>query len=661
MLRAHPLRLTLKHHLRSTGVSSHKYPYSTAATERPKDFDPKQRMSPAAIASIVHQHIAFGTNPWDVGKQEQERTSLGTSHSVSSYPVKTSPDEVHTPGFVKPLSGRNTSTGLPLKHPPRIPTSTTADLEVLADDLEAYATMTVPADTLPRIYGRQSLRPRLLSILAHTQDAACAWAAYRALLILPRSPEKPKPKVPFPHRHRLLRLLAASPPRPRNRGRFAQVLAVLRALQDAGGIVKVWEWNLLLDCVGKEGWRRPRDEHYRAALALLAEMRRGDGADKMSSTIAAAEGGRDGDSGSDGGVPPTLEPDIISYTTLLAHAVRTRAPAAVRHAAQLLARAGLAPGVHAHTVMLCFFARRGDLAGVRDMLYRMHQRARQDDGGAGLTQAPFNAVMWAFAYNRRLDVARAMYRVVRARVADEQGRRASEGAQGEEDAGWEEGGEEEGENVMELERALAEREKVVVAPEVVPDSATYHVLIQAHAYYGDLRASLGALADMLSARLPSPLGPGGQFIASLPAFRAIFLGFARHGVAADPPSPSSSSSSSSTTTTTTQKDHGPYPYLTFSHNSSSHDDSNAGENEWTLEALEALFARFLELPPTTRLRESILFWLVSAFARMSGHDATVLRRVFERVEDRFGRALTCGEPPSRRGRLARIRERVFAA
>jgi hypothetical protein len=96
----------------------------------------------------------------------------------------------------------------------------------------------------------------------------------------------------------------------------------------------------------------PRDEHYRAMHTLLAEMRHGDGADKVSSMIAAAWGGQDGDSGSDGGAPPTLEPDI---TTLLAHAVCTCAPAAVRHAAQLLARAGLA-GVHAHTVTLCFFA-----------------------------------------------------------------------------------------------------------------------------------------------------------------------------------------------------------------------------------------------------------------------------------------------------------------
>jgi hypothetical protein len=77
---------------------------------------------------------------------------------------------------------------------------------------------------------RESLRGRLLSILAHTQDAACAWAAYRALIVLPRSPDKAAPKVPFLHRHRLLSLLAAATP-PLSRllslptwGRIAQVL-----------------------------------------------------------------------------------------------------------------------------------------------------------------------------------------------------------------------------------------------------------------------------------------------------------------------------------------------------------------------------------------------------------------------------------------------------
>lgn len=632
---------------------------------------------------------------------------MNTSFKESAYPAKTSArdEEALAPGFVKPLHGRNTSTGLPLKRALRIPTTTVADLEALADDLEGYRMTTSSADALPRIYRRQSLRPRLLAILAHTQDAMRAWAAYRALLILPRSPDKAAPKIPFPHRHRLVRLLAAAPPQPRNRGRFAQVLAVLRALHDAGGIVKTWEWNLLLDCAGKEGWRRPREEHFRAALALLDEMRRGcrTGSSVMMPTVTGGWGG--------GGALAPPPPDIFSYTTLLAHAVRTRAPAAVRHAAQLLARAGLAPGVHAHTALLCFFAQRRDLAGVRDTLFRLrrqteHAAARRrplhdsgsdddDDGGAGegvgvgLAQAPFNAVLWAFAYNGRLDVARAMYRVVRARTAAE-GRRRRKKSE-EEDEREEEDEWERQQQLAELESALAEREMVVIAPEVVPDAATYHTLIQAHAYQGDLRASLEALADMLSAEeadveaearsdatkgarergLGLGLGPGpgpGPFMASLTAYRAIFLGFARHGVVA-----------------VTHRRHAPsrsynhqhqqqHHHLTvFSHNSrSSRDGYYYYESEWTLAALEALFARFLELPRDTRLRESTLFWLLSAFAHTSGYDVALLRQVFERVEDRFGSFalnLTCGNGSGggsgggvakRRGRLARIRERVFS-
>jgi len=719
MLRAHPL--SFSHHLSGSGISRliplwripplHQRPYSTTniAIERAKESASslvKEPMSPAAIASVMHQHIAFGTRLWEVG---EERTALNTR------PVKgPTRDEAPEPGFVKPLRGRNTSTGLPLKRRPRILTTTAAELEALADDLEAHATTTSSVDALPRIYRRQSLRPRLLAILANTQDVACAWAAYRALVVLPRSPDKAAPKVPFPHRHRLLRLLAAAPPRPlRTRGRFAQVLAVLRALQNAGGTVQTWEWNLLLDCAGKEGWRRPREEHFRAALALLAEMRRHDhhrrrngdddsggaGTPLTTTTSAATGGGRARDA--DAGAVSALEPDIFSYTTLLAHAVRTRSPAAVRHAAQLLARAGLAAGVHAHTALLCFFAQRGDLAGVRDMLFRLRRHARAE-AEVGLTQASFNAVLWAFAYNGRLDVAQAMYRVVRARPSEGSRRRPAEA---------EEENEDRDEELEELEVALAEREMIVIAHEVVPDRATYHTLILAYSYHGNLRACLGTLSDMLSAPAPAlttahpPLlshhhdnderqgrrrhaGAPGEFIASLAAFRAIFLGFARHGVVEHSSSPSPSSlpqkynhpTSHRPRSTFTSQNHDDddqqrrrshllttshhHPLLTNSNINSN--NAHGGESEWTLQTLEALFARFLELPRDTRLREPTLFWLVSAFARTSGRDAAVLRRVFEWIEDRFPSAIALtrggtGGAASQRGRLARIRHRVFSS
>lgn len=597
----------------------------------------KAPLSHAAIVSLVHQHIAFRTRPWELAKKQKERTTLDTTQRESAH-------HIHAPGFVKPLGGRSTSIGLPLKRPPRIPTSTVADLETLADDLETYAiTKTISlAEPLPRIYHRQSLRPRLLAILAHTQDAACAWAAYRSLLILPRSAEKPAPKVPFPHRHRLLRLFAAAPPRPlRGRGRFAQVFSVVRALYEAGGIVQRWEWNLLLDCAGKEGWRRPRDDFFRAALAILAEMRSRAGDGDPGAAITATGGTRKCRSDA------TLTPDIFSYTILLAHAVRSRAPLAVRHAARLLVRAGLTPGVHAHTALLCFFSHRKDLAGVRDALFRLRQHMQGEDIDdsdgldSGLTQVSFNAVLWAFAYNGRLDVARAMYCVVRARadIAPANGRHGCLSD------------ELDREEVEEFERMLAEREMIVIARNVVPDTATYHTLIQAYAYQGDLRACLEALSDMLSAPASSlyhyhhderkDKGQGQQLTPSLTAFRAIFLGFFRHGVAA--------TSNSATTNT---------PSI----GGDEEDEENA--SQWTLPTLEALFARFLDLPRDTPLREGTLFWLVSAFLRTSGHE-DVLRSVFERVEARFGsaalRLTQQGDSGvSRRGRLARLRERVFS-
>ena len=306
---------------------------------------------------------------------------------------------------------------------------------------------------------------------------------------------------------------------------------------------------------------------------------------------------------------------------------------------------------------------------MRDALFRLRrhmQNEDNDDGDSesdgsdsGLTQASFNAVQWAFAYNGRLDVARAMYRIARARaddIAAANGRHRCLG--------------EELEEREELE-ALAEREMIVIARNVVPDAATYHTLIQAYAYRGDLRACLETLSDMLSAPASSlsdhhhhhhhhhhderqakekegegkDEGQRRRFTASLAAFRAIFLGFARHGVVA-------ASNNPPPTTTTTTTTH------------TIHEDP-----QWTLPTLEALFARFLDLPHDTPLREPTLFWLVSAFSRTSGHQdsdadsSLLLRSVFERVEARFGSSalrLTQGGGESRRGRLARIRERVFS-
>jgi hypothetical protein len=206
-----------------------------------------------------------------------------------------------------------------------------------------------------------------------------------------------------------------------------------------------------------------------------------------------------------------------------------------------------------------------------------------------------------------------MYRVVCARRASEVGVRQREGGEEEEVEQREE---------KEIEAALAEREMVFIARDVVPDAATYHILILACAYHGDLRSSLEMLADMLSAS-DVPVTTASR----LAVFRAIFLGFARHGAAKARPSLATVPSS-----------------------------------EWTLPTLEALFMRFLDLnlAKNVRLRENTLFWLVSAFVRTSGRDADVLRGVFERIEERFGYVWTSNGVAGGRGRLARIRDRFIS-
>src|SRR5712675_2430904 len=132
MLRAHSL--SYPHHLRGSGIPRlvHSWlipprPYSTTkmVTEKLKGTSSKEGMSPAAIVSVVHQQIAFGRRLRKVGEQAKQPTTLNTSHGQFAYPVE-APTRGETSalatGFVKPLGGRNTSTGLPLKRRPRIPT-----------------------------------------------------------------------------------------------------------------------------------------------------------------------------------------------------------------------------------------------------------------------------------------------------------------------------------------------------------------------------------------------------------------------------------------------------------------------------------------------------------------------------------------------------------
>ncbi|KAI0034429.1 hypothetical protein K488DRAFT_10461, partial [Vararia minispora EC-137] len=425
-------------------------------------------------------------------------------------------------------------------------------------------------------------RVTLLAILGWTMSPDVAWNAYHALILLPRPPHMPsfEHSVPRAYIHRLVRLLGKA--RPRTRTIFLRLLSAISALHHMGATVQQWQWSLLIDAAGK-GWRRIRLEDFRNALHVYADMTAGRAPGATFLHLGRPER-------QDGAQEPGRRPDIITFTTMLALAVKSGDDRALRHAAQLLAWSGLPPSAVTHTVMLSHFMRRKEGARVRSTLRRLHERANE------LGQVEFNSVLWAFASDGRLDVAQAMYQVVRARCVHH-----SEVHE----AAW-------------LAHLAKLEPHAVVPSDARPDTAVYHMMIQAHAYHGDLQGCLRVFTDMLSETTKDAgtdefnSGTTPLYRPTLTAFRAIFLGFYRHGAR---------------------------PSIT-----------GPGGGQWTFERLEALFDRFLALPKTVRPKQTLFFWILMAYWRTGGRDAVRVQQAVRALEKRFGEHWS--------GRLARLRQMV---
>ncbi|KAJ7179444.1 hypothetical protein C8R46DRAFT_1345792 [Mycena filopes] len=151
--------------------------------------------------------------------------------------------------------------------------------------------------------------------------------------------------------------------------------------------------------------------------------------------------------------------------------------------------------------------------------------------------------------------------------------------------------------------------------------------INVMAYHGHLKAALSAFQDMLTSEnieigasmyrdehgklKPSPYSP------TLPIFRALFLGFHRHGVMSAPDRPNT--------------------------------------QPWVLDTLTALFEVFLALPEHIQPSTSTIYWALVAFDKTSDRDHDLLRTVWTRIENRFVDANWGSEGH----RLERIRQTLF--
>ena len=430
-------------------------------------------------------------------------------------------------------------------------------------------------------------RRTLLWVMLTAKSPDRAWAAYQELL-------SHRGVIPHHLLHQLVRLLASI--KPRTRTVYLQLLSVLKTLQRNRGRLRLWEWNTLIDCTGKQ-WHKTRLEDYEHSLDIF---------NKKGALPAGNATSVDGSTGLAADSYLTQQdPDIWTYNILLSIASRSMLPLTVRHASSLLLASGLPPDRYTHLCLLRYFAVRKDLRSVRSTLRKMKQQ------GLKVGLDGINACLWAYARNGRFDVAFRVYRVLRSNIKPTPN-------PGEYD-------------IDENSRYIRDTAGLDDLNGFEPDEITYTMMIQTLAYHGDLKNALSVFVDMLStpnrkanARVDGPTVNSVCYKPSMAAFRGLFLGFARHG--RDPEH------------STVEAE--PIPALFPS-----------SQAAWDLDTLETIFAAFLRLPGLPKPTDRLVYWILVAFNKTSGNDPAKLCEVWTKLEAKYG--------GSWGGRLEEIRKSIF--
>ncbi|THH33595.1 hypothetical protein EUX98_g571 [Antrodiella citrinella] len=413
-------------------------------------------------------------------------------------------------------------------------------------------------------------------ILATTQSLPKAWKAYQTLLSLPARPSRIK--IPWEHLHRLTRLVVTQ--KPRTRELFIQLLSVIDTIRSSGGRIQAWQWNALMH-FSAAGWRKAGSAEFKNALDIYNDMiyHRSPGTTFMPPDHHETRP-----------IIRNVKPDGITLTTLLDIAVRTGDVDTIQHAINLHQSSGLPPNRVSLLIYLRHFTEKGDLEGIRRTIAQMSYK-QFHFGIDGM-----NACLWAYGRNGLLDVATAVYTVLQARISPNVTPEA----------------------VAAAVAFLKHKEAIEVPIHIVPDKITYTALLQAYAYHGHLGRCLRVFVDFTIAVENSGRGRHQLMFATQKTviYRAIFLGFARHGI---PPMSDAL--------------------------------RNSQSSEWTLEALEALFADFLTIPAQIDPGPQTLWWILVAFARTSNKDMQKLREVIQKLGERY--------PGNWGGRLTRLKEELF--
>ena len=422
-------------------------------------------------------------------------------------------------------------------------------------------------------------------LIQRTKSIEVAWDAYKRLLALEEEYIEAgnSRHIVFVRQqtlYKLSRLLASS--KPHTRQTFLRLLAVLSRVRKQGGSIKLWQWNAVIDCAGK-GWRKTTVDDYKNALSVFNEMT--GSREKLSARDKSLLAPLAGQS-----LEP-VEPDIITYTTLLNIASKTKDRSAMRHAHTLLQTSNLPKDEIAHLSTLTFEVHHHGITGARQVFDNIRSE------GLDHSLNGINAFLWSCMREGRISTAEQIYEALL---------RNEEGVSGVDSA-------EEG-TAAPVDRTI---EGLCISASLVPDFITHTIMAQGFAYHGYLLESLDAL-DILFRALEAEEGKeaakeeqNGDFgdimdvyKRTLPAFRGLFLGFKRHG----------QSSRKST-----------FPSHTMSRKSF----------PWDEASLNTVLDTFFNLPEGLPLKENMVYWAMMALQRVTDRDEEKMKSLWLRLQDHF--------------------------
>ncbi|RXW25749.1 hypothetical protein EST38_g80 [Candolleomyces aberdarensis] len=348
--------------------------------------------------------------------------------------------------------------------------------------------------------------------------------------------------------------------RPITASHFPSLLAVMQRLWDMGIKPTRAQWNALIK-FASQGHRNGEIRGFQRSVAIakdfVHDIRPGSSLDEHKIDILTL-------------LDPTLpnQPDIYTLTTLIHIASKSQDYSLLQEATLLFEKSGLAPTRITRLSILKFYAEKGRLSRVRAIIRKLHE------DGMELGIDGVNTCIWAYARSEQYQMTLDIYRVLRDNIRQDPDRKA----------------------IAQLHRGLQEQEHIHISPGIKPDPVTYVTLIQAMTFQGKFTDAASIFADFLESTPRGRLDPS-----TLPAFRAMFLGFSRHAVSRlklsiEPKHPN---------------------------------------NKWNLANLQRFYRLFLKLPRSVVPSRTTVYDIMVAFDKASDHDIQLLRDVWMELQVRY--------------------------